>query len=95
MNVLNEFGLIERIDIAGKKAILPDQDAHFITGIIKILVFEIPSAPYANHVHVGLLTFPYVPVVIFPGRTLNKGIGGNPVAAFAENRNAVDDTRFF
>ncbi len=43
----------EGVGLAGKRKVLPDENAPFVAGLVKFVAFIVAAAPDADHVHVG------------------------------------------
>ena len=79
-----------RIDAAAKHKILPDQQAKFVAGSIKHIVFVDAAAPNPQHVHVAFPSHAQAFTVTFWRDTRQKVVVGNPVRAAGKNGNVVD-----
>ena len=89
LHALKECILIKRIWRAGKHEILPDEDAVFVTDVIKGIRFIIAAAPDADHIHMRMpAILEQLPLFII-ARAGDEGIHRDIIAAFGEQRHAV------
>lgn len=75
---------------AGKHEVLPDQDPHLVAGVVEGLVLVDAAAPDADHALVPLDDEPEPVAVPLAGDAGREAVGGDPVAAAAEDGDLVD-----
>ena len=86
---VGEEFLIRRIGGAGKHEILPYQDAVAVAEVVEIIVFIDSSAPYADHVHVDVLSIKHMLLVFLFRDTRKEIVEGNHVDALHEHRFSI------
>ncbi|KAJ6442770.1 monooxygenase [Purpureocillium lavendulum] len=75
---------------AAKHKVLPDEDAHLVAGVVEGLVLVDAAAPDADHELVALGDDAHPVAVARRGDAREEVVGGDPVAAAAEDGHVVD-----
>ena len=90
LDVCEKFRVKERIRLAGKAKILPQQNAVAVTRGIERVAFIIAAAPNAQHIHVAELHGLQIIFETFLRISCHKAVRRNPVCTFNKQRHTVD-----
>src|SRR5215216_1479694 len=85
----DEGGGFFRVDGAGEHEVLPDEEAQRVAKFVKDVMLVDASAPNAQHVHIRFLGGKKQLLVAFVFDSADERVGGDPIGAAGEDRDAV------
>ena len=63
---------------------MPDENTHFITEVVEIVMFVYPASPNTQHVDITFFSQLQAVTIIFFGNVGKGHIGSNPIGTFSE-----------